>query len=251
MSKIGIFILIGEPFRSGEQGTRIRGDKGAYQEQIDACKSHIEFMNHYSSIKWKVLIFTYTTPFDESIRNLYKPYHSSFLNDPIGYDALFEFSKQHLIRNQIKYDFIFVSRIDLKFKSEFKKIFNHKWNTIRYPFVCWKKDSTCKTYYPRVSDTMVYIPKKYNLSYITLNHDSWAELCERGLVYTDIDVMINTYHDSDSSKDINPLYVIVNRNKTKKWDSPNEIFDKKKQFIQTHKLFLAIGPTPYIISPYW
>jgi len=78
---------------------------------------------------------------------------------------------------------------------------------------------------------MVYIPKNYHLDLITLNHDSWEELCKKGFKYSDIDVMINTYHDSDSSKDFNPLYTIVNRNKTNKWYSPNEIFDKKKQFI--------------------
>ena len=31
------------------------------------------------------------------------------------------------------------------------------------------------------------------------------------LTYEDMDTIINTFHDSDSNKDFNPLYKIVNR----------------------------------------
>jgi len=41
-----------------------------------------------------------------------------------------------------------------------------------------------------------------------------------------MDVMINTYHDSDSQKDFNPLYYIVNRPENNVWHSENEIFTK-------------------------
>jgi hypothetical protein len=248
---VGILLLIGESFRTGEQGTRIRGIKSSYEEQMKACKSHIQFMNHFSNIKWKVVILSYTTPYDKDLNELYKPFYSYYYDSPIGYDNLFNVSKQFVIMNQLKYDFLFVSRIDLYFKPNLSKIFNPSWTTIHYPFICWKKGSVSKKYYPRVSDTMVFIPKKYNLSSLSLNHDSWAELCNNGFGYSDIDVMINTYHDSDSSKDYNPLYTIVNRHETNIWDSPNDIFNKKQQFIESHRLFLAVGPTHYIISPYW
>jgi hypothetical protein len=247
----GILLLIGEPFRLGEQGTRNRGDPSSYKYQIDACRSHLQFINSFSNIKWKIILFTYTTQYDTVLKNIYSPFHSKFLEYTIGYDNLFGISKMYISQSKLKYDFIFVSRIDLKFTHLFIQKFNPNWRTIHYPFICWKRDSICKQYYPRVSDTMIFIPKKYNLSSITLNHDSWAELCNRGFAYSDIDVMINTYHDSDSSKDYNPLYIIVNRNKTDVWDSPNQIFNKKEQFTQSHKLFLAFGPTQYIISPYW
>lgn len=248
---LGILLIIGESFRLGEQGTRLRGETLSYNAQIDACKSHINLIKSFPNIKWRIIIFTYTTQFDNVLKQIYSPYYSEFLDYPIGYDHLFEKSKKFIIKQKIKYDFLFVSRIDLLYTSLFIKTFNPTWKTIRYPFICWKQHSICKKYYPRVSDTMVFIPKKYNLSLITLNHNSWAELCTRGFVYSDIDVMINTYHDSDSSKDYNPLYIIVNRKKTEIWDSPNYVFDKKEQFMQTHKLFLAFGPTQYIISPYW
>jgi hypothetical protein len=246
-----ILLLIGESFRTGEQGTRLRGEYNSVESQIEACKSHINFIHSFPQINWKIIIFTYTTSYDKKLKKIYSPYYSRFLEYPIGYNNLFEMSKTYITESKLKYDFLFVSRIDLIFTPLFTKTFNPRWNTIRYPFICWKKDSISKKYYPRVSDTMIFIPKKYNLSLITLNHDSWYELCVKGFAYSDIDVMINTYHDSDSSKDYNPLYTIVNRNKTTNWCSPGERFDKKKQFMESHKLFLAFGPSQYIISPYW
>jgi hypothetical protein len=38
--------------------------------------------------------------------------------------------------------------------------------------------------------------------------------------------MINTYHDSDSEKDFNPLYYIVNRAQSTVWHSEGLLFDK-------------------------
>ena len=46
------------------------------------------------------------------------------------------------------------------------------------------------------------------------------------LTYKDIDTMIHTYHDSDSFKDYNPLYYIVNRQQTDIDHSKGYIFDK-------------------------
>jgi hypothetical protein len=244
---IGIFLLIGESFRTGEQGTRIRGDPSSYNEQTNACKSHLEFMSNFSNVEWNVIVITYTTQYDETIRNLYNPSYSLFIEEPIGYDNLFTIGKE--ICNKINYDFIFASRIDIFFKHEITSIFNPSWKTIRYPFICWKKGCTTNTYFPRVCDAMVFIPKKYNLKLITLDHESWYDLCENGFFYSDIDVMIHTYHDSDSFKDHNPLYYIVNRNETNEWYSKNDIFCKKEQFKENHKLFQEVSPTQCIILP--
>ena len=40
--------------------------------------------------------------------------------------------------------------------------------------------------------------------------------------------MIHTYHDSDSYKDYNPLYYIVNRPESKETHSNGYIFDKMR-----------------------
>ena len=208
-------------------------------------------MNKFSNIKWIPIVITYTTSYDSLLKEIYSPLYSIFFKHVIGYNELFEIAKKTIIQNNLSYDFILTLRIDLLLKQEFMNRFNPNWSTIRYPFICWTKDSHTKNNYPRISDTMVFIPKKYFISSISLNHESWEELCQRGFGYSDIDVMIETYHDSDSSKDYNPLYTIVNRNKNDTWHSPNQRFDKKQQFMQSHKLFLVVGPNQHIISPYW
>ena len=40
----GLFLLIGESFRTGGQGSRIRGEIRALHEQEIACYSHIDFI---------------------------------------------------------------------------------------------------------------------------------------------------------------------------------------------------------------
>ena len=59
-----------------------------------------------------------------------------------------------------------------------------------------------------------------------LNHNSWHNLIvHHKLTYEDLDMMLNTYHDSDSAKDFNPIYYIVNRN-VNNTHKTKEIFDK-------------------------
>ena len=42
-----------------------------------------------------------------------------------------------------------------------------------------------------------------------------------------MDTLLDTYHDSDSGKDWNPLYFIVNRRRKKIWKSTTWKFNKK------------------------
>ena len=85
--------------------------------------------------------------------------------------------------------------------------------------------------HPRVNDMMIFIPKKYynyikNIQYNPQGHDIWANLIKNtDLKYEDIDTMLNTYHDSDSAKDLNPIYYIVNRPEHN-IQTTTEIFDK-------------------------
>jgi hypothetical protein len=61
---------------------------------------------------------------------------------------------------------------------------------------------------------------------IQLHHNSWHDLIVyHKLTYEDLDMMLNTYHDSDSAKDYNPIYYIVNRN-VNNTHRTKEIFDK-------------------------
>lgn len=229
--KRGLIIFMGESFRTGSQGTRTRGNKESYDEQIKGCKTHIKFIEHLKTkVNVDVCLETYSTQFNNDLIELYKPYliQSNFHTDPpMGLTNLFKNALKSI--NTDKYDFIFYIRIDLYLKDYFIELFNPYSDKILFPFVCWYQWSTTKKGHPRIADTMIFIPSKYFKYFKDIEiiyHTTWDVLIEQGLTYDDIDVMINTYHDSDPMKDNNPLYYIVNRPEVKTWDSPGKIFNK-------------------------
>ena len=151
------------------------------------------------------------------------------------------------------YNFIFFLRFDCALKSKFINIFDLKWNTIRFPFVRkWQqvydyspsvhklnkiKEYISKTnllYFPVVSDVLWYVPRKYidrlfNTSqpYAHPWHSGWADLITNySLSFNDMDVMLNTMHQSNTQFGANPLYSLISRNEYIGKDSNLEIFDK-------------------------
>ena len=228
-----LIIIIGESFRLGGQGTRARGTDASYEEQIKACNSHINFIEmlnkNYNMKSISVYISTYTTTYNEDLLKIYNKYliGCKIYDDLIGLNQLFHNSIKS-IHTKNQYDFILYLRIDLFLYKNFYNIFRPNWNTIRFPSICWFKDSKVENH-PRVNDMLLFIPKKYYkyLTNINICHETWYQLVENTqLKYDDLDTMINTYHDSDSAKDYNPLYYIVNREKMEKWHSEGYIFDK-------------------------
>lgn len=225
-----LLILFGESFRLGKQNNRNRGTEKSYKEQINASLSHIKFIENLKNknINIMVSINSYTTKFDNSLNEIYK----SVLLDSKYYQNLIGQTK--LINNCIdritnidNYDSILCMRIDIFLKDKFFEIFNPNSNKILFPSICFKPHHKCGVH-PRVNDIMMFIPKKYfNLiKKFELSHDTWYELItSHKLTYEDLDMMLNTYHDSDSAKDFNPIYYIVNRtiNNTHR---TKEIFDK-------------------------
>ena len=175
-----------------------------------------------------VSINSYTTKFNNSLNEIYK----SVLVDSEYYENLIGINK--LIHNCIdritninNYDFILCMRIDLFLKDYYFEIFNPYSDKILFPSVCFKPHHKCGLH-PRVNDMMMFIPKKYfNLiKKFELCHNSWHDLIVfHKLSYEDLDMMLNTYHDSDSAKDFNPIYYIVNRN-VNNTHRTKEIFDK-------------------------
>jgi hypothetical protein len=233
--KNGILILLGECFRSGRQGTRIRGQPDSYNEQIKACHSHVALIQHiiqkYALDFVHVYIATYHTQYNDHLLEVYRPHllGYDFYENVIGIDKLL-----HQSMEKIKvetYDFFLWMRIDIYLKYHFFQVWNPTIEKILYPSICWKLD--CKTENdPRVNNLMLFIHKKYvsYIKHITIVHELWNILIkETDLTYDDMDVMIHTYHDSDSEKDYNPLYYIVNRNETKIWHSYGEVFDKNQE----------------------
>jgi len=228
----GLLIIIGESFRTGKQGTRLRGLPNSYDGQIKACTSHVHFikkMKDIHDVDMDIIFQTYNTNYDKDIIKIYENYliKYKFYENVIGLNNLFHNSILDISDINI-YDFIFYIRIDLFLKDFFTEIFNPHYKTITFPSICFKKfDRIGKD--PRVNDTMLFIPKKYftYIKSITINHDTWRNLVRRiGLTYDDLDAMLITYHDSDSYKDYNPIYYIVNRKESTVFHSEGYIFNK-------------------------
>ncbi len=135
-----LVIFLGESFRSGGQGTRQRGHKDSFDEQINASKSHINFLNHindkYKFNKLDVHIATYTTLFQNDLLSIYEPYLNSklLLDTPIGLSKLFIDSLK-IISNLYQYAFILYIRIDLLLRPQFEKIYDEYILYIRCIFI--------------------------------------------------------------------------------------------------------------------
>lgn len=224
--KKALIILFGESFRYGKQKNRNTGLLESYNEQINASKSHIKLILSLSDrYDIDVSINSYTTKYDNDLISIYDKYliHSVFHKKLLGQNRLI---KKYKFEAR-KYDFILYSRIDIFLKDKFFEIFNPSINKILFPSICYKPHHKIGGH-PRVNDMMAFIPKKYffYLEKFKLCHRSWRILIEsQEFTYDDLDTMLNTYHDSDTYKDSNPIYYITNR-KEKKTTRTRDIFNK-------------------------
>ena len=227
-----LLILFGESFRLGGQGNRNRGSEQSYEEQIKAAKSHINFILNLQSknTNMVVSINSYTTQYDTHLTDIYKDvlYDNIFYTKLIGSDALIH-NCINRIHNIDNYDFILCMRIDIFLKDKFMEIFNPNSDKILFPSVCFEPHHKIEMH-PRINDMMMYIPKKYidffKQTRFNLYHDTWYNLIEKyRFNYNQLDMMLNTYHDSDSAKDYNPIYYIVNRPENS-IHTTKKIFDK-------------------------
>jgi hypothetical protein len=235
MNKV-LFLFIGESFRTGCQGSRVIGNPKSINGQINASSSHIRFIEHikqkFNINSIKVYLNTYKTKYFNEILKIYEPYLLEYTShdNVIGLNNLFHDSINKINKKQNieEYDFIFYIRIDLFLKYYFYDLFIPDSDKILFPSICWINCHMTHDRHPRPSDMMIYIPKKMfkNIKYIDVGHMIWQILINNGLTYNDMDTMISTYHDSDSNKDFNPMYKIVNRPECMIFHSEGYIFDK-------------------------
>ena len=224
----GLLLFLGESFRSGGQTSRIRGRMDSFKGQMTATASHLKLLQTLGNVD--AFLGTYETPFDIILLSAYEKYLVGhlILPQPIGLTNLFQMSLSSIQTD--KYDYVCFVRVDLFLKPRFFTLFNPaRFNTILYPSICWYRDCRTKRRHPRVNDMMVFVPKRLfrALPNIEINHDSWQTLVEKtNLTYADIDTLLNTFHDSDSQKDYNPIYYIVNRPICTTFHSPNKYFNK-------------------------
>ena len=226
----GCILLFGESFRLGKQFTRNIGSEDSYQEQILASKSHLKFIQQLP-LPVDVYLSSYTTKYTPELIQLYQGYlvYHKFYDSLIGQVALVQNTLRMI---QDKYKFILILRIDLFLKPYFSTVFNPSWDKIMWPSICFKPYHKTAHGYPRVNDTMLFVPQKY-FSYLSTLYDSsdthaqWEYLLEHSsLTVHDLDTMLPTFHDSDSNKDKNPLYRIVNREESTVHHNPGDIFHK-------------------------
>lgn len=213
----GLLVLFGESFRLGGQGNRNRGLDKSYDGQINAANSHIMFMEYvktFKNIDLNVYISSYNTKFNNELIKIYsnKLIGYKFHDKLIGQNKLIH-NAVNDIENINDYDFILFMRVDLYLKDKFFEIFQTNENKILFPSICFKPHHKVRNH-PRVNDMMLFIPKKFfnKINVIEIGHNTWCDLViYQKFTYDDFDVMLNTFHDSDSAKDFNPIYYIVNR----------------------------------------
>ena len=230
--KNSLLILFGESFRLGGQGNRNTGSKDSYEAQINAAKTHVDFIMNLKkkNINMLVSINSYTTQYDEDLNKIYKDvlYDKIYYNNLLGQNKLIHNCLDR-IDNINKFDFILCMRIDLFLKDKFTEIFNENSDKILFPSICFEPHHKIGSH-PRVNDVMMFVPRKYidffKENKYDLNHNTWYELVEKyNFNYDELDMMLNTYHDSDSAKDYNPIYYIINRPENK-IHTTTKIFNK-------------------------
>jgi hypothetical protein len=236
MQKAAI-LFRGESFRFGGQNSRNIGDPKAVLEQVKALENHIEFIQHIErkyKIQIDVFIDTQSTPFNNTILNVYKKYNKKI----IEYQFNTEYAKSQgesiqrginkivLSQNYHNYISFFITRIDLLFSQTFFEMFDPFCKKIMFPSITWYHWRKTLLNSPRINDVFFYLPQKYNqlLHYFKIIGSHGHDILDAWNFNGSFEwsLYLKTYHDSDTEKDWNPLYSIINRNKS------NQMYSDKK-----------------------
>lgn len=215
-------LLVGEPFRSGGQGTRVRDLPESHDRQRLACMSHVALAESLESkgIKTSFFIESYATRFKGDLESWYGARLSriNLRDNLVGLQKLVRDGMSGMSDDEP----ILVCRIDLMLKEFFKEVFDPNWKELRFPFSCWIIWCMVGSH-PRVSDMMMFVPSEIIPKISAkpfLSHEAWAHYEDRGILRREeMGLMLDTYHDSDSAKDYNPLYRIANRHQSEVWHS--------------------------------
>lgn len=231
-----LVIIAGESFRCGQSG-RVRDTDESFPPQMKASMSHnklFDSLKNKHGIDCDIVLSSYATKYQSSLIEWYgsRLIAHSFRNQLVGLERLVI---DALVEIDVKnYEFIFVSRVDIEYKNYFIQIFDPSWNKIMFPSICWAFQgymSTAPAWVPRISDTMEFVPKRLMgvaKKAFHLRHEAWHQYRIDGLQESDIGFMLNTFHDSDSAKDYNPLYRMASRRDSKKFHSPNLMVGKDR-----------------------
>lgn len=233
----GLFIILGAGFRTGNQGSTIIGRPESYAGQKEACMTHIGLFKHLKrehDSDIDVILNTYSTQYDNDIQGWYDNYliSSQFHKHMIGYHELYRNSVDLAKPILDKYDYVHFLRADLFLKPHFYGLVTLDDHKFKYSSICFTLHNYHKTSnnLPRVADMMLYIPKVFFSVLLLpdialLSHYGVDALHAHGVCVDNVSFYLHTYHDSDSYKDWNPIYYVVNREQNKTWHSEGYMYN--------------------------
>ena len=244
----GLYILFGGSFRfrgNGDGNPESFGDgPEIYYGQQNASRSHVQLYKVMEKLGYRMdlIIVTYSTQYDKDLLSFYNHSNirivdyrfyaerrgraSGLLDWPIG-------PGRPIAKNIENYEFIFFSRIDVLYKDLFIRKFLIS-SRIWYAFVAQIGGHTCttpvdgvETTGPAVGDMQLYVPRRYfpYLNLVILEHWGVCVLMNAGLkVGRDVTFFVDTYHETNTRKDWNPLYRVVNRVEYEEWRAPGIVY---------------------------
>jgi hypothetical protein len=221
--KRGLILLVGDSFR------------GSVEAQEIASYSHTKFMKHVQT-SYNFLLDVVISTYDHENGNtekLLQLYNSSNVIHSI-FHKLPAIGLQNLMNNATDsvnldgYAFLMGIRLDIFLKPYLTEIFDPGAGKVMFPSICFVINNYHKAEngWPRVSDTLIFVPGKFIRKPIFISHGGWVEWVQNHkLNLSDIMPFVKTYHDSDSIKDWNPLYYMTGRPCTASWYSKGLEFD--------------------------
>lgn len=230
-----IFALIGESFRYGKNGSRARGNiKDTINKQITASWGHVYFKRYIEkkyNTKIEFMLFVYSHEYNHLLNDIYNPVYVHKQDSLVGQNKMLQTVLRHVNEN------IFIFRIDMFLKRNLFEVFNPFWNEIRYPCILSEKAMKVKArYFPAVNDVCIFVPKHLKKDTINVlksiypeaGHSFMKRYMDDKYPMENINLMINTLHDSDSYKDWNPLYYFIGRPQYSHWKDHGKTYDIKK-----------------------
>lgn len=220
-------IIRGEAFRKGHQNNRDDGQAESYDEQKEACATHMALVRRIESLGYKVDIYidSYHTQYNDTLLEWYgaNVKDSQFHTTKFASQNMLIKDSLEMLKDELdSYDALLILRMDLFLKERFINEYNPDTRTVQFPFNTWTIMKRTPGGNPRVADTIFHFPKRhYNKLHGLYEGESsgnHAFLDTVPLQYEkEFSYMTKYFHDSDSAKDFNPYYRMIGRPESTKW----------------------------------
>jgi hypothetical protein len=222
-------IIRGEAFRKGHQLNRNDGQAESYDEQKEACATHMALVRRIESFGYKVDIYidSYHTQFDKDLIEWYGDHvkDSQFHTTKFASQRMLIKDSLDMLKDSLDtYDALLILRTDLFLKERFINEYNPDTQTVQFPFIMWTLNIRTPDGNPMVTDTIFHFPRAhYDKLYGLYDGKSWGDTNHALLDVIPLEyekeysLMTKHFHDSDSAKDFNPYYRMIGRPESTKW----------------------------------